>query len=130
MNDLRFIKYQETPNEKYVGIMTIMVKGIILRYKIVKTKDGNSLFPAAASYKINEGDEDKYINAFCMDSQSEQELLMDFLKEKISAISAAKHQKSNTIDDLVKNGQSHHKNSIVQPDRSNAELDTNDDLPF
>jgi len=131
MNDFRYIKYEATPKEKHVGIMTVEIRGVLLRYKIIKTKDGNSLFPAAASYKMSGEDEDaRYLSAFALDSNSEQEMLFDFIKGKMVEILSRDHQKSNTINDREKNASTQGSALKSSNISSNAEIDTSDDLPF
>jgi hypothetical protein len=74
MNICEFISYVKTPAEKHLGIVTVKLYGkIILRFKIVQTKDGKSTFPNAASYKITDDSGERYIPAFMLDSRSEQE---------------------------------------------------------
>ena len=81
MQDFQFLKYQPTPNEKHLGIATVKAYGkIILRYKIIPTKDGSSFFPCAASYKMPD---DSYISAFILDSNSENEELTSLIKTHI-----------------------------------------------
>jgi len=131
MSEFKFIKYEPTPTEKHLGIITVVVRAIVLRYKIVKTKDGHSLFPAAASYKMSgEEDEARYLSAFSLDSQSEQEMLFDFIKEKMSEILSKGHQKSNPINDREKNASTQASALKSSNISSNAEIDTSDDLPF
>ncbi len=131
MNEFKFIKYEATPKEKHIGLMTVVVRGIVLRYKIVRTKDGNSLFPASASYKMSGEDEEaRYLSAFSLDSQSEQEMLFDFIKGKMVEILPTGHQKSNTMNDRKENRNTYQGSSNVQPSHSNEEIDKSDDLPF
>ena len=84
---IQFLKYEPTPNEKHLGIATVKLYGkIILRYKIVPTKDGAGYFPAPASYKMPSDDgTDKYIGAFMLDSVSENEELINLIREHVKA---------------------------------------------
>lgn len=80
MSDYQFMKYEPCQGEKYLGIATIKLYGrIILRYKIVGTKDGLGYFPAAASYK-QPGQGDQYYSAFLVDSNSEKEEIENIVK--------------------------------------------------
>ena len=80
MNKFEFLSYTPTPTEKYQGIATIKIYGrIVVRYKIVPTKDGSATFPAAPSLKI----EDKYYPSFELDSNSESRELQDFIKDSM-----------------------------------------------
>jgi hypothetical protein len=74
MNTFEFLSYIETPAEKYLGVASLKCWGkIVLRFKIVATKDGKGTFPACASYKIIDESGERYIPAFIVDSRSEQE---------------------------------------------------------
>ena len=78
-----FISYKATPTDQYMlGVATVRLFGkIILRYKHVKTKDGTGDFFTSPSYTITENTEKKYLNAFMLDSRSDEELLMEFVRE-------------------------------------------------
>ncbi len=80
-----FLSYQEAcEDEKYFGIATVKLYGkIISRFKMVKTKDGG-YFPASPSYKIREFDGERFIPSFFVDSHSENEVLMNFIRKKVS----------------------------------------------
>lgn len=83
--DFKFIKYEPTPNEKHLGIATVKAYDkIILRYKIVQTKDGTGIFPAPASYKMSLNGEDRYISAFTVDSVSDNDDLSAMIKREAS----------------------------------------------
>lgn len=80
MNNLEFLNYIPTPGEKYIGIATVKLYGkIILRYKIVPTKDGSGHFPAPASYKVG----DEYAHAFTLDSMSENDELKKLIMSNV-----------------------------------------------
>lgn len=79
MSNLEFLSYIPTPGEKYIGIATVKLYGkIILRYKIVPTKDG-SYWPAPASYKAGE----EYVHAFMLDSMSENDELKKLIMHNV-----------------------------------------------
>ena len=81
-----FLGYTATPNEKHLGIASVKYMGkIVLRYKIVPKKDGSAWFPNAASYKIVENGEDRYTAAFMLDSHSESEDMMNFIRKHVTA---------------------------------------------
>lgn len=85
MSQYQFIKYEPTPTEKHLGIATVKLYGkIILRYKMVATKDGTGYFPAAASYKMP-NTTDQYYSAFMLDSTSEREELEGFIKHHVKS---------------------------------------------
>ena len=78
-----FIKYEATPSERHLGIATIKLYGRLLaRFKIVKTKDGSTFFPAAASHKVG----DRYESALVIDSNSEKEELDTMIKYNVKLI--------------------------------------------
>lgn len=95
MNICEFISYVKTPLEKHLGIATVKLYGkIILRFKIVQTKDGKSTFPNAASYKITDDSGERYIPAFMLDSRSEQEEVENIIRVgvKKSLLEHPQHQ--------------------------------------
>lgn len=79
---MEFIKYESTPGEKHLGIASVKLYGkIILRYKIVPTKDGASFFAAPSAFKMSATD--TYQASVLIDSHSENEMLMNFIKENV-----------------------------------------------
>lgn len=62
---------------------------VILRYKIIKKKDGSGVFYAPPSFKITQNGEDRYLPAFVIDSnyqsdeiRAEIQTFLHNLKEK------------------------------------------------
>ncbi len=95
MNNFEFISYQETPNDKYgmLAIITIRVYGkVILRYKKVTSKSGGEFF-ASPSFTVENGNEKKYINTHMLDSRAEDELLLEFIREKCHEFETGKAKK-------------------------------------
>ena len=87
MSNLEFLSFISTPGEKYIGIATVKLYGkIILRYKIVPTKEGSTYFPAPASYKAGE----EYVHAFMLDSHSENEELKKLIMHNVKLALQAK----------------------------------------
>ena len=86
MDQFEFIKYEPTPGEKQEGIAFIKAYGrIMLRFKIVRTKDGKAYFPACSSYKVgSQNGEDVYLAAFIIDSKSEDEELRNLIRLKVA----------------------------------------------
>ncbi len=79
-----FIEYVPTPGEKHLGIAKVKCWGrIVLRYKIVPTKDGSGYFPVPASYKLVENGTDRYVPAFILDSNSDKEDLEGLIKSNV-----------------------------------------------
>lgn len=80
MNNFEFLSYDAVTGEKFLGIATVRAWGkIILRYKIVPTKDGKGIFPASSSIKNGE----KYENSFMLDSNYENQALVALIKDKV-----------------------------------------------
>ena len=104
---IEFIKFEDTPSEKYLGIATVKLYGkIILRYKIVPTKDGTGVFPTSASYKVSREGADYYLPAFIVDSRAEEEEIKSVILRGVRAarnpISVhAVSLKSGTVNDEV-----------------------------
>lgn len=95
---MEFLKYELTPGERHLGIATVRLYGkILLRYKIIPTKDGNSFFCAAASYKMpGEGaNEERYVPAFMLDSNHEKEELETFIKDRVKRCMAQSSTQPN-----------------------------------
>lgn len=86
MQNYEFLGYVPTPGEKHLGIATIKLWGrLILRFKIIPSKDGTTFFPGCASYKMPDltGSGDYYAEAFMLDSRSEHQNVMDFIKAHV-----------------------------------------------
>jgi hypothetical protein len=83
MDSMEFLKYEQTPGEKHLGVATIRLwKKIILRYKIVLNKDGSGFFPASASLKLAATSDrsETYCPSFMLDSSYEAQTVADFIK--------------------------------------------------
>lgn len=100
MQQFEFIKYEPTPGEKQEGIAFIKAYGrIMLRFKIVKTKDGKGYFPACSSYKMGtQNGEDIYLAAFVIDSKSEDEELRNLIRAKVAPFLDGKKGQSTFAD--------------------------------
>lgn len=82
MNQIEFINYVETPNERQLGIATIKAWGkILLRYKVMPRKDGSGFFVVPAAHKI----EAQYVSAFQLDSISDKEAVEKCILSNIAA---------------------------------------------
>ena len=82
--DMKFLNYTPTSNEKHLGIATIkLYEKIVLRFKMISTKDGASFFCGCVSYKMPDptgGDTDVYLEAFMIESRSEYEDVKNFIR--------------------------------------------------
>jgi hypothetical protein len=80
--EMEFVKYESTPNERFLGLATIRLMGkIVIRLKVVTTKTGG-FFITPASFKMTCG-EGQYIPSFFLDSRTDDELLQDFVRKNV-----------------------------------------------
>lgn len=90
MDDFEFLNYLQTPDEKYfMGIATTRIYGkIVLKYKIVQKKDNSGYFIAPPNYRlpVKEDGTHKYIDAFLIDSRTEHDLLLEFIRKHVNMI--------------------------------------------
>tara|TARA_R110000868_G_scaffold136519_4_gene349513 strand:+ start:1842 stop:2183 length:342 start_codon:yes stop_codon:yes gene_type:complete len=88
MSDFKFIKYQPTPDDQYMlGIASVLLYGkVIVRYKLVQSKDQKGNFFCVANYTLTEHGEKKYVPCVAMDSNSEKEMLEDFIRENVNRL--------------------------------------------
>ena len=97
MNQIEFISFVETPNEKHLGIATIKLYGkVFLKYKIVPNKDGSGFFCSAPSCKITKDGNDIYTPAFLVDSRGEEEEIKELIHTAVKS-SLRKPQMSASI---------------------------------
>jgi hypothetical protein len=87
MTQYEFLGYKATPTDLYMlGVASVRLYGkVVLRYKHVKTKDGTGDFFTSPSYSVAEDGEKKYMQAFMLDSRSDEESLMDFVRKHAKA---------------------------------------------
>ena len=134
MNNFEFLSYTPTPQEKHLGIATIKIYGkIILRYKIIKTKDGTATFPAAATCKIADQEGERYIPAFILDSTTDNEFLMKFIKENIKRYMNGSNSAFNSLPHAPNNltNSTHQSYVSTQGMAQGTQNSTNNDnLPF
>lgn len=83
MTQMDFLSYQEVKGQKFLGIASVCYNGVMLRYKIVMTKDGSGYFPASASYNVGENGQERYVTAFCLDSNMQNELLKELIMKNV-----------------------------------------------
>lgn len=84
--DFEIIDYLPTPSEKYLGIVRVKAFGgkITLRFKIVQKKDGSGYFPASATIKGPDQDNQvTYLPAFMFDSASDREDLDHAIRQAV-----------------------------------------------
>lgn len=88
---VEFLAFDETPAEKYLGVASIRFFGqIILRYKVQRTKDGNSIFIAAPSFKKVDETGEHWCQWFMLDSMSQNETVTNLIKTKVKAYFSSK----------------------------------------
>lgn len=85
MEPYKFMSYIATPSEKHLGIATVCFHDkIILRFKVIPNKEGQGFFFGTSAFKISkEGEEDRYIESFIIDSRFENENLQEFLRSNV-----------------------------------------------
>lgn len=85
MQHFEFINFKAYPNDQYLqGIATIrFMKALVLKLKLVKTKDGNGSFFCFQNYTVTENGEKKYIPCCMFDSRAEEELMQDWLRGEV-----------------------------------------------
>ncbi len=102
-NQFQFISYTPTPNDQYMlGIAKVKLYGKVeLRYKHVKTKDGNGSFFTSATYTTTDPqtNEKKYIPCFLVDSRSDEEMLQEVIR---SGVNQVLQQRSVQIPNIAK----------------------------
>lgn len=86
LNKFEFLGYEHTLDDKYIiGIATVKVMvPVILKYKKVKTKNGDGTFFTSPSYTIDNHGEKKYVNSHMLDSRADEEILLDLIRKKSS----------------------------------------------
>jgi len=117
MNQMEFVNFQAVQGQKYLGIATVNFNGVMLRYKIVSNKDGNGYFPAAASYNVGTEGADRYITAFCLDSNTQNEILKELIMERVGQYFANANRTQSApppINYPIQNGQ-----AVNQPQNQN-----------
>ena len=88
-NIAEFLGFEHTPADKMMGIATVKLYGkIVVKYKIVSKKDGTGVFPSIFSQKVTLDGEESYLEAFIIDSRSENDdvlkLVMTNVKRALS----------------------------------------------
>ncbi len=80
MNNIEFLAFAKTPNEKHLGIATIRYdRKFVFRYKIMINPKGEGYFLNAPSLKIDEN----YYPAFQFDSAYESDEIKKFVLENV-----------------------------------------------
>lgn len=88
---VEFLSFDETPDEKYLGVASLKIFGkIILRFKVQRTKDGNSMFVAIPSYRKTDHTGEQWCQWFMLDSSSQKEMVENLIKSKVKAYFKAK----------------------------------------
>lgn len=83
MNKFEFLKYEETPNEKHLGIATVNLYGKVLgKFKVVRTKDGANFFCASPSVR-SPSKADQYENVITIDSSTDKQELDNLIKDNV-----------------------------------------------
>lgn len=129
MSNIEFVRFTPVKDDKFLGIAAVKLYGkIILRYKVVPTKDGHGYFSTEANYKIDSTGEARqdYVPAFVLDSNFEIQEIRDLIHMKVKEYfskSTPSHLASNTV----------HQNGFNDPTPPNGRIsvpDSNERLPF
>lgn len=128
MSQMEFVSYQAVQGQKYLGIATVNFNGVMLRYKIVSNKDGTGYFPASASYNVGTEGQDRYIAAFCIDSNSQNEILKELIMERVGLLFANPQQARAPAPQAQQRQQGSY---TQQPQNQNHQMSPQDEqLPF
>lgn len=124
MNNFEFISYKIFPEDQYIEAMARVRVDRKHVYHFVKKKlkDGG-IFWTRASHAVVENGEKKYFKDYMSDSL-EEELLIEFVREKANA--AAKAATNN----VQMQGQVHYPHGMAQSKTSMSEVVENEQLSF
>ncbi len=90
---VEFLSFEETPNEKYLGVARLRIFGkVILCFKVQRTKDGNGMFVAIPSYKKVDQTGEQWCQWFMLDSSSQKEMVDNLIKTKVKAYFKSKSE--------------------------------------
>jgi len=93
MNNVEFLSFTETPNDRTMGIATIRFdRRFIFRFKINENPKGEGFFSNAPSLKID----DQYYPAFAFDSNFESDEVKKFVINNVKKILDEKKNALNT----------------------------------
>lgn len=137
MKSLEFRNYRQTPNDQYMlGIAEIrlgLADGgkVVLRYKHVKTKDGTGTFFTPATYSQEENGVKKYIPCFMFDSRSDDEEVLEFVRNSVNTFihGKARPQENSSSPQWNPNPYLMQQGSAQQPN-SMKEVVEEQPLPF
>lgn len=81
--EIKFKKYIPTPTEnKQLGIAEIIYGDFIFRFRINPGTNGEGFYVTPAAHKIS----DRWLSSFEVDSKSQWEDLLDFVKEHVKQV--------------------------------------------
>lgn len=130
MNNFEFVSYLPTPNDQYMlGIAKVKLFGKIeLRYKHVKTKDNTGTFFCCANYTTQDATgEKKYMPCFLLDSRSDEELLMDTIRDGVNRSINSK----SAIPNQPAQANAYYPHGLVQPAQAPKSMsEVQEQLPF
>lgn len=125
---IEFVGFDETPLEKYLGVATIRIlKEVILRFKVQRTKDGNGIFIAAPSFKKTNETGEHWCQWHMLDSMSQNEVVTNLIKSKVKEyyqIKSGNTPVSNTgiapMNQNTQNNQAYNNTQKTQPAQNNG----------
>ena len=99
MSNVEFLKFERTPNEKYLGLATIRLYGkMIVIYKINTGKDG-SLYMNSASFKVGETFRDALTIDSSYEAQEIKSVVVAACQKAMNTAPSALPQQSAEPDD-------------------------------
>jgi hypothetical protein len=141
MNNFEFISYTPTPTDQFMlGVAKVKAYGKLeLRFKHVKTKDGSGTFFCCANYTTQDSSgEKKYIPCFLLDSRSDEEMLMELIRDGVNQVMAQRsvHAMQPSASEPIHYPHGMGQNTKINPEftmqapKSMDEVAANDQLPF
>jgi len=92
------LKFEKTPEAKHIGIVHVrLFNKVILRYKVIENKDGSGYFVAPPSYKRDDGDNQKWVTWFMLDSQVFSEEVEDVIRENLSKLKGGSNSSPSAL---------------------------------
>ena len=94
-NKYEFISYKAYPDDMYTkAIAKVRIDGKhVVAFAQKQMKDG-SAFWSNASIQVNDGGEKRYIQGYMIDSRSEEEMLLEFVKDNVKRVNSGTVQMS------------------------------------
>ena len=136
-NQFEFKSYIPTPNDQYgmLGLAKVKLYGkIVITFKHVKTKDGNSSFFCTNNYTLTDAmGEKKYLPCVLLDSRDDDQELQDFIRDNVNKTISLQ----NSIKQTPQSTGNYYPNGFAQqapipqvPPTSMSEVAAEEQIPF